>query len=184
MSTQLRHEGTHPVVLVDELDNEIGQIDKLDAHFPPGRLHRAVSVFLFDSWGRTLLQRRSQDKYHFRGRWANASCTHPSPGEAPRVAGMRRLREEMGVASDLRELGTFRYVARDPQSGLVEHELDHVLVGSHDGDPVPDPAEADDWAWIDANELRSRVARDDPELAPWVAHAIRTFPVLLGPAST
>lgn len=170
------------VVAVDEDDNEVGRVGKLAAHRPPGLLHRAFSVFLYDGGSRVLLQRRAGDKQHFRGRWANACCSHPRPGEDPVRAGERRLREEMGIDATLRALGSFRYRERDPETGLVEHELDHVLTGMHDGDPQPDPAEVDAWAWIGVAELRDRIDERDPTLAPWVAHAVQAFPALLGSA--
>jgi isopentenyl-diphosphate delta-isomerase len=119
------------VVLVDPLDNERGILDKMTAHSGEGQLHRAISVCLFDASARALLQRRATTKYHFAGRWSNACCTHPRPGEAPSAAAERRVVEELGVPIvRLTHCGSFVYRAADPASGLVEWELDHVFAAS------------------------------------------------------
>ncbi len=161
------------LVLVDEHGREIGTDDKLAAHQPPGRLHRAISVFVMDRAGRILLQRRARGKYHFGGLWANAACSHPAPGEAVIAAGERRLREEMGLDLDLEEIGVFTYQAVDPVSGLVEHEFDHVLLGRTEQNPIPDPGEVDAWRWAEADTLRSQLGAAPPEYAPWLEPAWR-----------
>lgn len=156
------------VVLVDDQDREIGTEEKLRAHAGPGRLHRAFSVFLFDRRGHTLLQRRACGKYHFGGLWTNACCGHPRPGEDVVAAAERRLREEMGIRASLETLGSFVYTARDPASGLVEHELDHVYIGYFDGAPDPDPLEAEGWRWIDADDLDAALEHDTASYTPWL----------------
>ena len=123
------------VVLVDENDNEIGLAPKLEAH-RTGELHRAFSVMLLDSHNRLLLQRRAFEKYHSGGRWANTCCGHPRAGERVVDAAERRLTEEMGIACELTAAGSFIYRA-DVGVGIVEHELDHLLIGRFDGSPVP-----------------------------------------------
>jgi isopentenyl-diphosphate Delta-isomerase len=148
------------VVLVDARDNEVGTAPKLQAH-REGSLHRAVSVFVFNERGQTLLQRRAEGKYHSSGLWSNACCSHPRPGERPHAAAIRRLEEEMGVQSPLRHVFSFIYRA-ELDRGLSEHELDHVFVGRHDSDPSPDPEEVGEWRWVDPAELRSEL-RDHPE---------------------
>ena len=155
------------VVLVDPSDREIGTAEKLAVH-RDGRLHRAVSVFLFDDRGRWLLQRRADGKYHSPGLWSNTACTHPRPGEAPAAAASRRLDEEMGVRCLLRP--AFARVYRAELVGperLVEHELDHVFVGRFAGDPVPAVAEVSDWAWAEAHVLRSDVGARPERYTPW-----------------
>lgn len=151
---------TERVVLVDEADREIGVDEKLAAH-RSGALHRALSVFIFDSRGRALLQRRAEGKYHSAGLWSNACCSHPRPGEPVAEAAARRLREEMGISCPLRFAFTFIYRA-EFENGLIEHELDHVFIGVHDGDPAPDPAEAQAWRWAEPEEVM-RELREDPE---------------------
>ncbi len=164
------------VVLVDESDAELGTAGKAEVHRGRGELHRAVSVFLFDGDGRLLLQRRAATKYHFAGLWANTCCSHPRPGEGVVAAGERRLREEMGISARLRHAGSFVYRAVDPRSGLVEHEFDYVLVGSFSGTPLPDPAETDDWAWIEMPELKRRLASGDGGYVPWLSPALAAMP--------
>lgn len=134
------------VVLVDHEDRESGTAPKHAVHLD-GSLHRAFSVFVFDSAGNTLLQRRSAAKYHSGGLWSNTCCGHPRPGESTRAAACRRLREEMGFDCALQPVLSFVY-KRDLENGLIEHELDHVFVGQFDGTPVPNPQEVDDWRWV------------------------------------
>ncbi len=160
------------MIVVDDADRAIGTEEKLAAHQPPGILHRALSVFLFDSTGRVLVQQRALTKHHFRGRWSNTCCTHPRPSEDVVAAGVRRLREEMGVRASLAQAGTFTYHAVDAASGLVEHELDHVLVGRFDGHPTPDPAEVHAWRWMEVSRLRRELAASPDRYTPWVEAAL------------
>ncbi|WP_405884246.1 isopentenyl-diphosphate Delta-isomerase [Streptomyces sp. NBC_01136] len=147
--------------LVDEDGNTIGTAEKLAAHQPPGQLHRAFSVFLFDEHGRLLLQQRALGKYHSPGVWSNTCCGHPYPGEAPFAAAARRTYEELGVSpSLLAEAGTVRYNHPDPESGLVEQEYNHLFVGMVQSSPHPDPEEVGDSAFVTAAELMERHAKD------------------------
>ena len=154
------------VVLVDSRDEVIGQAPKLLAH-REGRLHRAVSVFIFNPAGELLLQRRAEGKYHSPGLWSNACCTHPRPGEEPRDAATRRLSEEMGLESSLRRVFSFLYRA-EVGPDLTEHELDHVFVGGAEGDPHPDPEEVQEWRWVGAEDLRREVARSPHRFTAWL----------------
>jgi len=144
------------VVLVDRDDVPVGTAEKMRAH-RLSLLHRAFSVFVFDGRGRLLMQRRAPDKYHSGGLWSNTVCSHPRPGESPADAAHRRLIEEMGFDCVLEPVFSFIYRA-DVGAGLHEHELDHVFTGTFDGDPIPNPAEADAWRWIDPEELRHELA--------------------------
>lgn len=148
------------VILVDPDDTAIGIRAKQDAHIE-GVLHRAFSVFVFDSAGRMLLQRRALTKYHSGGLWSNTCCSHPQPGESAAAAANRRLFEEMGFHCPLGTAFSFVYRA-DVGGGLIEHEYDHVFVGTFDGDPAPDPAEVDAWRWIEIADLH-RELRDRPD---------------------
>ncbi|MGW0699795.1 isopentenyl-diphosphate Delta-isomerase [Streptomyces sp. NPDC002867] len=150
--------GTSPAILlelVDEQGHTIGTAEKLSAHQPPGRLHRAFSVFLFDEHGRLLLQRRALTKYHSPGVWSNTCCGHPYPGEAPFAAAARRTYEELGVSpSLLAEAGTVRYNHPDPASGLVEQEYNHLFVGMVQSALRPDPEEVGETAFVTPAELK------------------------------
>ncbi|MEM9065629.1 MAG: isopentenyl-diphosphate Delta-isomerase [Planctomycetota bacterium] len=155
------------VVLVNEQDDAIGTMPKLEAHKPPGHLHRAFSVFVFDSRGRALLHRRAASKYHFGGLWTNACCSHPRANEAVADAARRRLREEMGLHADCTPRFSFLYEASDPVGGLIERELDHVCTAVCDEDPAPDPSEADDWRWISPADLDAEIREAPERFTPW-----------------
>ncbi|MFI6034615.1 isopentenyl-diphosphate Delta-isomerase [Streptomyces sp. NPDC051315] len=147
--------------LVDENGVTVGTAEKLAAHQPPGQLHRAFSVFLFDEYGRLLLQRRALGKYHSPGVWSNTCCGHPYPGEAPFAAAARRTFEELGVSpSLLAEAGTVRYNHPDPASGLVEQEYNHLFVGMVQSPLRPDADEVGETAFVTPAELAERHAKD------------------------
>ncbi|UDY34933.1 isopentenyl-diphosphate Delta-isomerase [Dermatobacter hominis] len=168
-----RAAGAEPelVVTIDE-HGVLGSMEKLAAHEPPGVRHLAFSVFLLDEAGRVLLQRRSARKHHFRSRWSNSCCSHPRPGEPLSDAATRRVHEELGVVTDVRPVGSFSYFAADPDSGLVESELDHVFVGRYDGPIDPDEDEVDAVAWVDLADL-GRCVVDEPErFTPWLPMAL------------
>lgn len=152
---------TERVILVDEHDREVGSEEKERAH-REGLLHRAFSVFVFNSRGDLLLQRRAPTKYHSPGLWTNTCCSHPRPGESVEAAARRRLREEMGMECELRVSFPLLYRA-ELDRGMTEHEYDHVLVGECDRDPVPDPDEVDGWAWVAPDVVRREVA-ERPDL--------------------
>jgi isopentenyl-diphosphate delta-isomerase len=154
------------VVLVDEDDRALGTAEKLRAH-AEGRLHRALSVFVFDDAGRLLLQRRTPEKYHSGGLWSNTCCSHPHPEEPPLAAAQRRLREEMGFGCALAPLLHFTYQA-PVGDGLTEHEYDHVFVGVVDDVTVrPDPAEVADWTWAPVRAIRAAIASDPRRYTVW-----------------
>lgn len=134
------------VILVDENDTEVGIAPKLAAH-RQGLLHRAISVYIFNSRGEFLLQERTRRKYHSGGLWTCTCCSHPRPGESNADAAHRRLREEMGFDCHLVETPSILYRADVPPD-LVEHEFLHVFVGTYDGACIPNPEEADSFKWI------------------------------------
>ncbi|MEX0667090.1 MAG: isopentenyl-diphosphate Delta-isomerase [Acidimicrobiia bacterium] len=163
------------VILVDESGAPTGTAEKLVAHESPGLLHLAFSVFVYDGEGRVLLQRRAAQKHHFRNRWSNTCCSHPSPGEAAVEAGQRRLMEEMGIDLDLRVVGRFTYRAEDPESGLVEHEVDDVLTGAYIGEPRPNPNEVSAWRWADIGLIEADLADQPDEYTPWLLPALQVL---------
>jgi isopentenyl-diphosphate Delta-isomerase len=119
------------VILVNQFDEEVGTMEKIEAH-EKALLHRAFSVFLFNSKGEMLLQQRSAKKYHSPGLWTNACCSHPAPGEEVQEAANRRLYEELGFYTTINKAFHFTYKA-EFDNGLTEHEFDHVFVGTYDG---------------------------------------------------
>jgi isopentenyl-diphosphate Delta-isomerase len=149
--TQISRTTEEQVIIVNDHDIAIGVEDKTRAHLL-GVLHRAFSIFVMNSAGRLLLQRRALSKYHSRGLWSNTCCGHPRPGESINQASRRRLREEMGFDADLESVFQFRYRA-DLEEGLIENEYDHVLVGLFDGVPKPNPAEVAEYRWVDPTTL-------------------------------
>lgn len=158
------------VILVNEQDEEIGLEEKMKAH-QAALLHRAFSVFIYNSDGKMLLQQRADEKYHSGGLWTNACCSHPRKGEAVLEAAHRRLQEEMGFDTDLTELFTFIYQA-ELDSGLVEYELDHVVVGHYDGTVEPNPEEAKAFRWVEIGELINEVEQHPHSFTVWFKIAL------------
>lgn len=163
------------VVLVDRDDREVGLMPKIAAHENGGVLHRAFSLFVFDSFGRVLLQRRASSKYHFPGLWTNACCSHQRPGEASERAGARRAMEELGIAVKPEAVGRFLYESTCPRSGLTERELDHVLYAEHDGEVDPNPDEADAVRWVETDKLFVELAGEPGAFTPWFRKALGTL---------
>jgi isopentenyl-diphosphate Delta-isomerase len=170
------------VVLTNEAGSAIGTEDVVRAHQDGGRLHRAFSIFVFDGQGRTLLQRRSLAKRTFPGLWSNACCSHPRPGQDLLTAAQDRLRGEMGFTVSLEEVARFVYRALDEGSGLTEHEYDHVLVGTFDGEPRPDPAEASDWRWVEPEALRLDLSLTPAIYTPWLGPGLEALARAPGPS--
>jgi isopentenyl-diphosphate Delta-isomerase len=154
------------VVLVNEHDEELGTMGKLEAH-KKGVLHRAFSIFLFDGEGRLLLQQRAQGKYHSAGLWTNTCCSHPRQGETLQSAAHRRLQEEMGIDVLLEHRFSFIYQAHF-DNGLQEHELDHVFFGNFDGIPIPNPAEVSAWRYATVNELDDEIRTYPDRFTAWL----------------
>jgi isopentenyl-diphosphate delta-isomerase len=142
------------------------------AHAGAGQLHRAFSVLIIDDAGRFLLQRRAAVKTRFAGRWGNACCGHPAPGEDLCASAERRLVEELGLRwVTLTPVGIHLYRASDQKSGRVEHEYDHVLVGRTPAGTViqPDPAEVSEVRWIPVDDLRTGLDTEPATYVPWLA---------------
>ena len=153
------------VILVNKKDQPIGLMDKLEAH-EKGALHRAVSVFIFNSDNQLLIQRRSLGKYHTPGIWSNTACSHPRNNESTILCANRRLFEEMGVITTIIPIFSFLYEA-ELSSDLIEHELDHVFIGFTNKKPNPNPEEVCDWKYIDETSLE-KLFHDIPgAFSPW-----------------
>lgn len=139
------------VILVDEHDNELGSMEKMEAH-RKGILHRAFSVLLFNSNGELLLQKRSAKKYHSAGLWTNTCCSHPQPNERIEDAVRRRLKEEMGI--DIQPEYSYKFIYKaDFENNLIEHELDYVFIGHFDGEPVINSHEVEDWKFVALDKI-------------------------------
>ncbi|MFB9908680.1 isopentenyl-diphosphate Delta-isomerase [Allokutzneria oryzae] len=162
------------VELVDARGTTLGECSVEEAHQPPGRLHRAFSIMLFDARDRVLLQRRALSKSRFPGLWANTCCSHPAAGEDVAESAAKRLDEEMGLhVGQLREVGTFVYQALDGH-GAAEHEFDHVLLGELDSSVplTPDRTEIEELAWLPYADLVTDAAARPERYAPWVPGVI------------
>jgi len=135
------------VVLVDEHDNAVGIMEKMEAH-QKGLLHRAFSILLFNNKGEMLLQKRASQKYHSGGLWTNTCCSHPLPGETMTNATSRKLKQEMGIDTNIEF--AFKFIYKSPlDKDLVEHEFDHVFIGTFNGTPSINKEEVEDWKFID-----------------------------------
>ena len=153
------------IILVDEQDNVIGTMEKMEAH-RRGVLHRAFSVVLFNSSGELLLQRRADNKYHSGGLWTNTCCSHPLPDESIRDAAQRRLKHEMGI--DLRPEFAFKFIYKTPlDRSLIEHELDYVFIGTFDGTPVINKNEVSEWKFMSLSELKNDIKVSPENYTIW-----------------
>jgi len=153
------------IILVDKSDKEISLEDKLEAH-KTGKLHRACSVVIYNKQGEMLLQQRAKTKYHSGGKWTNACCTHPRPGESVDATAHRRLYEEMGFDCSLLEVFSFVYEA-DVGQGMIEHEFDHVFIGKYDRQIRPNPDEVENYAWWNIKDLQIDMANNPGNYTPW-----------------
>ncbi|HXH99581.1 MAG TPA: isopentenyl-diphosphate Delta-isomerase [Sphingobacteriaceae bacterium] len=154
------------VVLVNEEDVETGLMLKMEAH-EKGLLHRAFSVFVFNTNGDLLLQQRALSKYHSPGLWSNTCCSHPHPAEDVAVAAVRRLKEEMGMDCVIQKAFHFIYRA-EVDNNLIEHEYDHVFFGITDRLPVINPNEVQDWRFVSMESLRNDIRDNLGNYSEWL----------------
>ena len=161
------------VILVDSLDQEIGQMEKLLAH-QQGLRHRAFSVFLFNDNKEILLQQRADSKYHSGGLWTNACCSHPSPNETVKDAAKRRLMEELFVECDVKQLFHFEYRVGF-ENGLIEHEVDHVLMGKFHKTPDINDDEAQDYKWMTLEQIQIAIDKEPFNFTFWFKHIIEHY---------
>ncbi|MEJ5960961.1 isopentenyl-diphosphate Delta-isomerase [Pedobacter immunditicola] len=154
------------VILVNQDDQEMGTMEKQEAHVS-GLLHRAFSIFIFNSKGELLLQQRALDKYHSPGLWTNTCCSHPRPGEDTLAAANRRLQEEMGMQTELQYGFNFTYKANFGNH-LIEHEFDHVFFGSSDLLPLANPAEVAAFKYLSLAELEQDLIKNPEHYSAWL----------------
>ena len=158
------------VVLVDKNDQQMGQMDKLAAH-KEGLLHRAFSIFIFNSSGELLLQQRALDKYHGGGLWTNTCCSHPQVGEDVLDSAQDRLFFEMGITCELSFSFAFIYHAK-VENNLIEHEYAHVFIGCIDTDPILNPAEAADFKWCSVEQILTDISAHPKRYTYWFKAAL------------
>ena len=153
------------LILVNAMDEPIGKMEKVEAH-RLGKLHRAFSVFIFNSKGELLLQQRAMSKYHSAGLWTNTCCGHPRPAEETKDAALRRLNEESGIKTELDHLFTFSYRA-EFENGLTENEIDHVFSGISDILPKPNPEEAEEWKFASLIQIETEIKAHPEKYTAW-----------------
>ena len=158
------------VVLVDEQDNAIGTMEKQQAHVE-GVLHRAFSIFIFNSDKKLLLQKRASSKYHCGGMWTNTCCSHPRETENTIDAAHRRLKEEMGMQCELKPIFSFVYKA-EFENGLTEHEFDHVFFGESNQTPTLNLEEVEDFRYVGMEELQIEINENPAHFTPWFLIAL------------
>lgn len=153
------------VILVNENDEKIGLMPKMEAH-EKALLHRAFSVFIFNDKRELMLQQRAFDKYHSPGLWTNTCCSHQRDGESNIQAGKRRLMEEMGFETELKE--TISFIYKSPfDNGLTEHEYDHILIGYYNDAPVLNPEEVSNWKWMDIEDIKVDISQNPENYTAW-----------------
>lgn len=153
------------VIIVNEKDEQIGLMPKLEAH-EKAVLHRAFSVFIFNDKNELMLQQRALNKYHSPGLWTNTCCSHQRDGESNIQAGKRRLKEEMGFVTDLKDTISFIYKAPF-DNGLTEHEFDHILVGYYNYEPSINPEEVSAWKWMSLEDVKTDIKNNSDFYTEW-----------------
>ncbi|MGA9589764.1 MAG: isopentenyl-diphosphate Delta-isomerase [Salegentibacter sp.] len=153
------------VILVNEKDEQIGLMEKIEAH-EKALLHRAFSVFVFNDKNELMIQQRARSKYHSPGLWTNTCCSHQREGETNIEAGKRRLQEEMGFSTELKDTISFIYKAPF-DNGLTEHEFDHILVGNFEGEPNLNPEEVADWKWMSLEAIEEDMEKNPSVYTEW-----------------
>ncbi|MFK7048810.1 Isopentenyl-diphosphate Delta-isomerase [Flavobacterium columnare] len=153
------------VILVNEADEVIGLMPKLEAH-EKALLHRAFSVFVLNDKREIMLQQRAHHKYHSPLLWTNTCCSHQREGESNIEAGKRRLQEEMGFTTELKEL--FHFIYKAPfDNGLTEHELDHVMIGYFNEAPLINPEEVENWKWMSIEAVKENIRLYPGQYTVW-----------------
>lgn len=163
----------HDIILVNEQDEPVGTMEKMEVH-QKALLHRAFSVFIFNSRGEMLLQQRSHKKYHSAGLWTNACCSHPKPGEDTMAAAETRLQYEMGFGAPLTKIFEFTYRSVF-DNGLTEYEFDHVYAGVYEGGIKPSPDEVNDYCYKSLAEIKSSLQSHPAKYTTWFSIA---FPLI------
>lgn len=165
MQAIISKEGRQLLTLVDSEDKAWGKLEKMEVH-QLGLLHRAFSIFIFNSKGQLLLQKRAAHKYHSANLWTNTCCSHPMYGEETSIAVNRRLDEEMGMEVTTHFAFTFKYKA-ELENGLTEHELDHVYIGISDQEPILNKQEVAEWKYMDIDDISKDIRLNPDNYTAW-----------------
>jgi isopentenyl-diphosphate Delta-isomerase len=153
------------VMLVDKHNHQIGTMGKIRV-YREGLLHRAFSIPLINFANEILLQKRADGKYRSGGLWTNTCCSNSMPGESINDAVKRRLKEEMCI--DLQPNFCYSFIHKGEfEAGLMEHELDHVFIGTYDGAPSLNKVEASDWKYKATNDLKSDLKENPKAYSHW-----------------
>ncbi|HVA96065.1 MAG TPA: isopentenyl-diphosphate Delta-isomerase [Candidatus Acidoferrales bacterium] len=155
------------VVLVNDNNEEIGTMPKLEAHTAHTPLHRAFSVYVFNKEGKFLLTQRALSKKVFPGIWTNSCCGHPGPGEKTEDAIQRRLQLELGLQPKKIKLilPNFRYTAK--MNGIVENEICPVYIATVSKEPRPNPEEVEEYEWVDWEEFQKSIKKNPRKYSKW-----------------
>lgn len=161
------------VILVNENDQQVGTMPKLEAH-QKAALHRAFSIFILNDKNEVMLQQRAAHKYHSPLLWTNTCCSHQRVGETNIQAGTRRLQEEMGFVAELKEL--FHFIYKAPfDNGLTEHELDHVMIGYSNQEPVTNQDEVASWKWMSTADIKADISNSPDLYTEWFKIIFQKF---------
>jgi isopentenyl-diphosphate delta-isomerase len=152
--------------LVDNEDVEIGHLDKSSCHDAGGVLHRAFSLFVFDSEGRLLMQRRSAAKRLWPLYWSNSCCSHPRWGESMHQATERRLQDELNIGAELKFVYKFTYQESFEDQG-AENELCWVYLGRTTDPVIANESEIAATRSLTAAELQNQLDASPQEFTPW-----------------
>lgn len=161
------------VILVNEKDEKIGLADKMQAH-TFGLLHRAFSVFVLNNKNEMLIHKRALSKYHSGGLWTNACCSHPKDGETTLAAAHRRLKEELGIDCEIKELFTHLYKL-EVDNKLTEHEYDHVYIGKFSNEIQANPEEVAEYKYIPINDLLKWIEKEPTIFTAWFRALLPIF---------
>ncbi len=159
-----KYKNKNMIIKVNEKDHSLGYVDKLAAH-KEAILHRAFSVFILNNKGEMLLQKRADNKYHGGGLWSNTCCSHPTEDENLKIQAEKRLMEEMGFKTKIGKIGEAKYNLK--VGNLIEHEYDHLFIGTYNGEIKPNPKEVSDYKWVSLPKLEKDLEDNPGIYTPW-----------------
>lgn len=155
------------IVVINEKNQILYTLPKLEAHHADTPLHRAFSLFLFNRRGQLLLQQRSQKKKTWPLVWTNSCCGHPMLNETNNDAVKRRLFFELHISqADIFEvIPNYRY--RAEMNGIVENELCPVFIGFTEQEPRPNTDEIASIRWIYWQDWLQEVEKNAEAYSIW-----------------